>query len=296
MPGTISAAFLAFGSVAGLAIVPFGPISAKLKGNEPWRSMDAQASMFTLVRAQRFSGLGLASCDVWTNGLRNLEYGTPYDPAVTGGDSAAWQPWSKEDLEMIRSCVRSPCKVKLDPTELGELAASSPDSRYSKYLGILSTRANAYKTTLVRRGYEKAEPPIDAWSKLVEKGAPISEPPPPVELWARKIDYKAGPMKPVHQILDRRYLKQGNEAQLWVRDLYTDHYFDGWGERVYLACDPESKDAFVIQALVLEFDLMRKTDFFSKLARPRMRAAVQELGYRYLDEKADSLKKYVTGQ
>src|SRR5256885_12329648 len=40
------------------------------------------------------------------------------------------------------------------------------------------------------------------------------------------------------------------EATLWLRDVYTDHYFDSWGEWSHLTCRGTSKKEIVlIQAL-----------------------------------------------
>ena len=47
----------------------------------------------------------------------------------------------------------------------------------------------------------------------------------------------------------------------------------------------------VTQALFIDLDLLKNTDLFSRLARPKMRAGVQKEGMRILKEMFDSLKK-----
>jgi hypothetical protein len=87
-------------------------------------------------------------------------------------------------------------------------------------------------------------------------------------------------------VVDRRVVvsKDRLQASLWLRDVYTDHYFDSWGEWANIRCLPEKKEVDVTLALSIELDMLKKTDFFSSLAKGSMRDSVRTLSIDYLND------------
>jgi hypothetical protein len=49
-----------------------------------------------------------------------------------------------------------------------------------------------------------------------------------------------------------------------------------------------------VQALLVELDLMKKTDLFSRMMRSKMRSAVQDNGLDYLETGFERLKQRAT--
>jgi len=106
----------------------------------------------------------------------------------------------------------------------------------------------------------------------------------------RRLDFGPGKMRPVRQVLDRRFASSPDEAVVWLRDAYSAHYFDSWGEWIDLSCDPKSRSLVLVQVLLVELDLMKDTDIFSKLGRGKMKSAVEENGSHYLDQTFQKIK------
>lgn len=79
------------------------------------------------------------------------------------------------------------------------------------------------------------------------------------------------------------------EGVLWVRDAYTDHYFDSWGEWHRVSC--HSGSVHLVQALVLELDLLKKNDLLSRIGRGKMKSAVRSQGTDYLQRMADLIRQ-----
>jgi hypothetical protein len=291
-------------AAGGIVLSPFGSIAEKTAGPEAWHGFHADGPVLTLVRAQ---SVGDAACDGWFAALGGQPDGVEFVAgAGEGGWGAAfraWEPWIDEDREAIRECDELPCDVKLDGTETAAMAAVADDARHERFLGLVRGRLERYARTQERREYEFKGDPIDPWSWLETRGFPNPQAgKPAAPSWvSRRLDFAPGRMRAVRQILDRRVAlpppprKPARAAtgpltaDLWVRDVYTAHYFDGWGERVHLSCDPAARRLLAVHALVLEFDLLKKTDLISRLARPRMRHAIEENGRKYLDRAFEDL-------
>jgi hypothetical protein len=285
----ISSAWAAAGVAFGLALAPFGPLDKLVKPNQSWHGMDQDGPVFLLVRATRVPG-GSISCSRWTHALEGFELGSRFE-ASAPSRFPAWEPWDDDDSEELEDCKRTPCKVKLDPAEAQALGARAKSQRYIQFLTLVTQRAQRYLSSEERPGYENGKS-LEPWAELKSRGFKSLNQavPKKAELWQRRLDFHVAPMKPIRQILDKRVAISPLSGDLWIRDVYTAHYFDTWGERLHVQCDPESHEVWVVHALLVDFDLMKKTDLLSRIARPRMKRAMQDLGYQYLDRSFERLK------
>ena len=78
---------------------------------------------------------------------------------------------------------------------------------------------------------------------------------------------------------------------MWVRDAYTAHYFEGWGEWARLTCDPAGGDALISHALFVELDQLKKNDLVVRISSAKIVNAFRESAFRYLAERAEQLKE-----
>jgi hypothetical protein len=78
-----------------------------------------------------------------------------------------------------------------------------------------------------------------------------------------------------------------------LRDVYTNHFFDGWGEYLDVSCEVDSGAVWLAQGLVVDLDLLKKGDLFSVISRSKMREAFSDTGSRYLERIAEKLKEQV---
>ncbi len=282
-----------------LALLPFGSVPSLLVDHETWHGFVADDPLLWVVRAQRVPG---ASCQAWARALTELPVreGIPIHPEAKGAGSfletvkLAWLPWSKEELSDIDDCEKLPCNVKLDAGETARMAAVPETARANRFVELARERGERYGKTQERPEYEFPGQPIDPWDYFEKHGLKPDLPrPPSPSLWARRLDFGPGKIKVLHQLLDSRAAvsADGNRAALWVRDAYTDHYFDGWGELTVVSCEPLS--TLVFQSLAVELDLLKKTDLVSRIMRPKMRAAMEEHGARYLDQEFERIRALV---
>lgn len=280
--------------VVGLVLLPFGQVSELLKKENPWRGFNSDEAIQFIVRVEE---VPTARCSDWIDALVEEPRGAP----VTGNWSdslKAWGPWDKEDLEQILDCKRLPCLVKLDGAEVGQIAAAPDEVKSLKYLSLVQERANRYLKTGERKHYEFPGDPVDPWSYFEKNGLKTELKRPQIpELWVRRLNFASNEIRSIRQVLDRRIAVSKNrmEGHLWVRDIYTDHYFESWGEWGRVTCEKDPKNgrfsARVSLALFIELDQFKATDLFSRLARGRIRDAVQENGKVHLDQWFSRLKK-----
>jgi hypothetical protein len=282
-------------AIAGLVIGSFGTLGDLLGKANPWRGFQADGFNLVVVRSQRVDS---ADCRRWIDALLADGRGKPVVPTDDGWKDAwrSWEPWVEEDLEAVNECDDFPCDVKLDSSEAAEMKKVPEAARMAKFMALIEARSKRYLKSGERKEYEFAGDPVDTWAYLEKLGFRSQVPRPgKSELWVRKYNLDPKRMKTLHQILDRRAAraKSGSEATLWVRDAYTDHYFDGWGEWATVACDAEGKaprGVTIVHALHLEVDLLKKNDLFSRLARGKLRSAIEEKGGAYLDSVFDRIR------
>lgn len=276
------------------ALSPFGSVHDLVHIKNPWHGFDAAGPVLTVVRVQKFQS---DSCGRWIQAVLSDAPGTEWSP---GSAYLAWQPWEPKELDAVVSCRNFPCDVKLDSSETSRMAMTKSANRLHEYQTLVQNRVFQYKKTEVRRPYEFPGDPIDPWQYLGQylgqflgrTGNFTKERRPQVgQFYMRKLDFASDKIQPLRQVLDRRTQSSSSgkssekEATVWLRDIYTNHYFDSWGEWTHLVCVGDSgTDLLLVQSLVVELDLLKKTDLLSRMMRGKMRSAVEENGARYLDK------------
>ena len=283
-------------AAVGMILAPFGSVSDLVESQNPWHGFQAQGPVLIVSRIHQIENQG--DCQKWFDAIRGDAPGLPIQSnQSTGWQSAwkAWEPWSKDELNYVQDCTNLPCEVKLNGAELSKLSNAplkpmSQTLKFKNYLQTVEDRVSFYAKTQERKEYEFPGVPIDPW-KFLEKAGFISSALLPAEpqLWIRKLDLAPGKIKLIRQILDRRVGQStsGKELTVWMRDAYTDHYFDGWGEWTHAQCKtgPSQKPSLLlVQTLILELDLLKKHDLISELSRGKMKSAIEENGSRYLDK------------
>ncbi len=280
----------------GLVVLPFGPLDPKLAARKSWSGFDAQGPELLLVVARRFGAEEQvpSDCRAWQEGLQALpEARSPWGP-----EYSAWGAWDSEARSQVDGCDGFPCDVKLDESEVSRMAAVPREKRLEVFLRQLAARSEVYLATSARPDLEWPGGRVEPWSDFEKEGlrSPLTRPSVP-ELVVRKLDIAPGRMKPVRQILDRRLVANREAATLWVRDVYSDHFFDAWGEWLHAECH-EAKPATagesarpgsvdVTLALRVELDLLKQTDLLSRLGRSRMRSGFESHGKKYLERELE---------
>jgi hypothetical protein len=270
---------------SGLVLSHYGPVSELVASQNPWNGFNSQGAVLTVLRVQR---VGAGDCARWSEALINDVPGTKIVNAKSDSDWnqswQGWSPWNEDDLKAVSSCDELPCAVKLDGDEVSHLAEQKKENRFKAYLNEVMTRSRKYEKTQIRKEYEFPGNPVDPWSLFRERGLVASSGRPlKSSFWVRRLDFGSGDLRIIRQVLDRRVARSKTGVTVWLRDAYTDHYFDGWGEWTQIACDPApGKGLTLVQALALELDLLKKNDLVSKLMRGKMKSAIQDNGTAYL--------------
>jgi hypothetical protein len=287
-------------ALTGLVLNPFGAAPEVLQSGKPWFAFDAQGPVLQLVRVQK---LPTKNCSAWVEAAASV----PGDELIPlrSSDSAEvlyrdWQPWTERDLEPIRECDEYPCQVKLNSTEVESMKKTSDDDRVTKFHSLILDRIQRYIKTQARKGYEFPGDPVDPWALFEKRGfkPTVSRPSTPV-LFARKLNFAPDKMLTMHQVLDRRVGKalptasapNIYEAVAWTRDVYTDHYFDSWGEWNSVQCDSSQGEVVVIESLLSEMDLLKSKSIFAHAAFGKYRSAFEENGKVFLNRQFERLKK-----
>lgn len=262
---------------------------------QPRAEARSEDTLVWAVRVEKLPSSG--SCQGWGQALEEAtEYGIPFGKE---GALRAWEPWESGEQEAVGNCESQPCKIKLNDAEVVRLAGQPKGAaRLEVYLKLLQERLSGYSSTQVRRGYEFPGDPVEPWKKmealLPELKTPLARPE-GVSLRFRKVDLgsdsRAKDVQPIRQALDRRLARapDGREVVVWVRDAYTDHYFESWGEWFRLRCEGEG-NVTLTQGLLFELDLLKKNDLFSKLMRGRLRQNGKEQALKFLEANSSRLR------
>ena len=134
--------------------------------------------------------------------------------------------------------------------------------------------------------------PIEPWGFLEKRGfkpTALKRPTGP-SLWVRQFREKKDDEVQIRQVIDRRTAMKsdGSEAAVWIRDVYSDHFFDSWGEFLHVACAADGTGTLV-QALFLEVDLLKKNDLITRIARGKIRSSLEERGRAYQEAELKTL-------
>lgn len=193
-----------------------------------------------------------------------------------------WDGW-EDDIDAVEKCGGFPCKIKFNEPESLAIAAKPKEERLKEVLNQVEGRIRAYEKSAHRGGYDLPEDPVDPWKHFVSLGNEI---PPAIlkmkpSFFARKLRFGEGSYRPLRQVFDERTFEEKGRIVRIARDTYTSHYFDGWGEWLEARCSSNGKELFILQDLLMEFDLLKNTDLFSRIARPKMRQGVEQESLKY---------------
>lgn len=201
-------------------------------------------------------------------------------------DFEIWKPWSWNDQKSVLDCKASPCGVKLDAEEARELGAQSESERMSKFLELVRRRAETYKKTGTPKDYEfpaaQFGAAIEPFTELAKKLGLRGKPEVAGKLQARKL-IAGGSSAPgasngrvVRQIIERREVREGSRKEIWIRSVYTDHFFDAWGEWASFSCR-EGEGWKLEAAIIADLDLLKKKDFISRLGYGKMKSTSESV-------------------
>jgi hypothetical protein len=288
-----------------VSISPYGPLSSLLNKDNPWKVFRADDPILTAVRAQVLSP---RDCESWITALSEDRRNITAIQLAANDKDQNWGPWlplESKELDAIQDCSKFPCNVKFDAAETEQMKKAQKGDRAAKFLALIWARARDYQKSEVRKPYEFPGGITDPWAGFEKRGLKSDLAKPATQdLGVRVLDFKQSRVRPIRQLLDRRVAISSDrqQASIWLRDVYTDHYFDGWGEWASIQCEPAKHDIVVTMALSIELDLLKKTDLFSSLAKGSMRDSVRKLAIQYLDDwwtavraRAEDLEKKKTG-
>lgn len=245
-----------------------------------------------MLRSIRVSKRGLAAgetCESAIERAKKHPIGAPFD-WKNGDRWKGWYPWD-DDIDAVENCSEFPCKIKFNEPETVAIAAKPKKGRLEEVQRQIENRMKGYEKNSRRRGYDLPEDAIDPWKIFVERGheMPKGFEKTKPKFFLRKLRFGEGSYRPVRQVFDERTFEEKNRLVRIARDVYTAHYFDGWGEWLEVRCFPEKKEIHLLQDILMEFDLLKNTDFFSVIARPKMRMAVDQESLKYQKTQARKL-------
>lgn len=274
-----------------LAFVPYGATDALLASGKPFRGFHSDDPLLNSVRLERVPLREGQTCASVLAALGRFRVGEPYAGDEKPESFRAWQPWAEDD-DAIDDCDKFPCKIKLDAAETELFKARPKTERKAAWYAVVAGRVAGYAKTGKRKLYDLPGEAIDPWGWYPKQGFPVPEAALKAkpEFYIRKYDFAPGKFRQLRQVFDERVQADAEKITFVARDVYTAHYFDGWGEWIQAACDAEKKEWILAQSLFMEFDLLKNTDLLSWLSRGKMRMGVEEAGVKYLDLAAEKLK------
>jgi hypothetical protein len=253
------------------------------------REFESDGPMLRSIRvSKRAVGAG-ETCEELIGRIRAHPIGLPY---ALGSETrfAGWNDF-QDDIDAVEGCDGFPCKIKFNKPESLAIAAKPKADRLKEVGNQVDGRVREYAKTFRRRGYDLPEDAIDPWQSFVSRGHVMpkgllkAKP----TFFAREQKFGDGNYRPLRQIFDERTFAEKGHLVRIARDVYTAHYFDGWGEWLEARCAKDGKTLYLMQDLLMEFDLLKNTDFFSRIARPKMRQAVDQESLRYQKAQAARL-------
>lgn len=283
----------------GMMLTPFGGVEKLVSTQEAYQGFHDDGPILSLIRIDLREILDAKECLKLEKAIRAYSLGENVHAEIgKRGLQSGWAPWTRVEDESIEECERFPCAVKVTEPEVLQIRSTHPATeRKAKYLELISDRIKRYLKSGVRGPRDRGGEPADPWELFERHGfrSPLSMPQNGT-LWLRKVELIPGRARDIRQVIDRRFASKLEtrtgitESTIWLRDIYSNHYFDSWGEWIHLSCDPGRKAALLIQGMMLEFDLLKKKDLLSRMARPKMRSGVKESGWKYLRERSRKLE------
>ncbi len=203
-----------------------------------------------------------------------------------GDPQKGWVSRGKKELEQLESCASAPCFVKLTDAEGQKMGQALSGSRLQVWTEAVDDRLKLYLSKGVRQVYERGVPRFDPWDWFAKAGLPgvpecekqgsnCLRPGLPASI--ERVTLEPRDEKPIRQLIDRRSWihKEGKRAGWVSRDVYSEHYFDSWGEWVSWECLPEG-GVLVRVWLAMEVDLLSKTNPLIRMARGRIIDGLEE--------------------
>jgi hypothetical protein len=295
--------FWAVALASAIVIHPDGKLSTLLDKSNPWRGYQTSNAILAAIRASR---VHVENCAPWTHALindsRSVRLGMPQS-ASKKDHWSTWFPLEKDEIEAIEECHEQPCDIKLNDAEVAQMASTPKDKRIEKFLSEVQKRGEAYEKNGVRSGYEYKGAISDPWAEFKKLGLTSGLPlPGKPSLGLRKLDFHNDRARPIRQLVDRRAAitakapsktgkAKSEEATIWIRDVYSNHYFDSWGEWGDIQCDPDRHEVTATLAVVLEFDVLKNTGILSSISRGSAKSSMRGLMNDYLDQWWSGLKK-----
>jgi hypothetical protein len=253
------------------------------------RDFQSNGPMLRSIRVSKRKIEAGETCEGLLSRIKDRAIGSPFE-LETEKRFDVWDGFS-DDLDAVEDCDEFPCKVKLDEAETLAVAAKPEKARLAEVLKFVDARVRDYSKTLRRKGYDLPEDPVDPWKVFASYGHTLpsafekSKP----TFFARKLKFGERNYRPLRQIFDERVFLEKDRVVRIARDIYTSHYFDGWGEWVEARCSKDGKTVYLLQDFLMEFDLLKNTDFLSRIARPKMRQGVDQESLRLQKEQATRL-------
>ncbi|MBC7386317.1 MAG: hypothetical protein H7301_09195 [Cryobacterium sp.] len=253
------------------------------------RDFQSEGPMLRSIRVSKHVLRAGETCDTALAKVKNHPIGVPF----AFGSPDRFRGWEKfsDDVDAVEGCSDFPCKVKFNEVETLLISAKPKEVRLAEVENQVEKRMQDYVKTSHRGGYDLPEDPVDPWKVFVTKGHVLpagfekSKP----SFYTRKLKFGEGSYRPLRQMFDERVFTQKGKVVRVARDVYTAHYFDGWGEWLEARCSDNGKEIFILQDLLMEFDLLKNTDFFSRIARPKMRQGVDQESVKYQKSQIDSI-------
>jgi hypothetical protein len=253
------------------------------------RVFESEGPILRSIRVSKRALRPGETCEMVRAKIKTRPIGTPF----AFGKEGRWSGWGSwdDDLDAVESCDEFPCKIKFNEAETNAVAAKPKEGRLVETLLQVEKRIAEYEKTFRRRGYDLIEDAIDPWKIYPAKGhvLPAGFDRAKPRFFVRKLKFGAGNYRPLRQVFDERLFEEKARLVRVSRDVYTSHYFDGWGEWLEVRCSPENKEVLLLQDLLMEFDLLKNTDFFSVIARPKMRQGVDQESLKYQKAQAEKL-------
>ncbi len=232
-----------------------------------------------MLRSVRVSKIVLAAgetCETAISKIRSV----PIGESFTFGKPERFRGWDgwDDDSDAVEKCRGFPCKIKFNEPESLAIAAKPPEARLDEVLKQVENRMKEYERSGKRGGYDLPEDAVDPWKMFTTLGheIPASIVKMKPQFFARKLKFGDGGYRPIRQMFDERVFEEKGRFVRIARDVYTAHYFDGWGEWFEVRCGLGGRELFIVQDMLMEFDLLKNTDFLSRLARPKMRQGVEQ--------------------
>jgi len=292
----VGAVILGCSPVAGAA-TPFGDFSLLDKTAQPFYDWVKDEAVFHTLKIEHVPFQG--KCE---GVLKSLSEWRPFSDSYKTGPEGfealdkSWAPWSENDMDAITDCDSFPCKIKTNPKETDRVKVAKPDERKRKIFEIISARAVEYLKSRKRFEYDTPGVPLDPWIWLKQHDYPIGDALAKLknpQLYSRIYRFTDSGYRPIRQILDLEMLKSGNRIDWFIKDIYTAHYFDGWGEWIRVECDEQKKDLRFVMSLALDFDLFKNKDILSVLGRPKMKEALSQNTEKYQGLQLSELKRKI---